>query len=53
MSVPCGFATDTAHPHVKLPIGMQIIGRRWRDEDVIKAAAIFEYGREPGTAELG
>ncbi|KAL2213216.1 amidase signature enzyme [Sarocladium strictum] len=53
MSVPCGFATDTAHPDVKLPIGMQIIGRRWRDEDVIKAAAIFEYGRELGTAELG
>jgi amidase len=46
MSVPCGFGIDAGNPEVKLPIGMQIIGRRWKDDEVIKAAAIFEYGRE-------
>lgn len=51
MSVPCGFGTDAAHPDVNLPIGMQIIGQRWRDEDIIKTAAIFEHGRALTEAE--
>ncbi|KAJ8125746.1 hypothetical protein O1611_g7891 [Lasiodiplodia mahajangana] len=46
MNVPCGSAAASGHPGVQLPIGMQIIGRRWRDEDLIVAAAMFEGGRK-------
>jgi Asp-tRNA(Asn)/Glu-tRNA(Gln) amidotransferase A subunit family amidase len=27
-----------------LPVGMQIVGRRWGDAEVLKAAAVFERG---------
>lgn len=46
MSVPCGFGTDPSRPDIPLPVGMQIIGRRWKDEEVIRAAAVFEHGRQ-------
>jgi amidase len=46
LNVPCGFGIATDRPDVKLPIGMQIIGRRWEDALVLKAAAVFEAGRE-------
>ncbi|KAJ5318165.1 hypothetical protein N7508_002673 [Penicillium antarcticum] len=46
LNVPCGFGSPTDRPDVKLPIGMQIIGRRWEDAVVLKAAAAFEAGRE-------
>jgi amidase len=46
LNVPCGFGSATDRPDVKLPIGMQIIGRRWEDALVLKAAAVFEAGRE-------
>ncbi|KAI1773860.1 amidase signature domain-containing protein [Hypoxylon cercidicola] len=45
LSVPCGSAATPEHPDVRLPIGMQIIGRRWEDETVLMAAALFEEGR--------
>ncbi|XDG10308.1 hypothetical protein ABKA04_009923 [Annulohypoxylon sp. FPYF3050] len=45
-SVPCGSAAPVEHPNVKLPIGMQIIGRRWEDDTVLIAAALFEEGRK-------
>ncbi|TGJ79285.1 hypothetical protein E0Z10_g9479 [Xylaria hypoxylon] len=45
MSVPCGTAAAPNHPNVQLPIGMQIIGRRWKDEDLLIAAALFELGK--------
>jgi Asp-tRNA(Asn)/Glu-tRNA(Gln) amidotransferase A subunit family amidase len=35
-SVPCGFTGD------KLPVGLQIIGRRFEDATVLRAAAAFE-----------
>ena len=35
-SVPCGFSDDG------LPIGLQIVGRRFADAVVLKAAAVFE-----------
>jgi aspartyl-tRNA(Asn)/glutamyl-tRNA(Gln) amidotransferase subunit A len=35
-SVPCGFTAD------KLPIGLQIVGRRFDDATVLRAAAAFE-----------
>ncbi|KAJ6197232.1 LOW QUALITY PROTEIN: amidase signature domain-containing protein [Bipolaris maydis] len=53
MSVPCGFGTpspprsaEDASSPPPLPIGMQIIGKRWQDEKVIMAAALFQWGRE-------
>ena len=46
LNVPCGFSSPPEHPDVQLPIGMQIIGQRWRDEKVIMAAALFEAGRK-------
>lgn len=36
MSVPCGFTDDG------LPVGLQIVGRRRREVDVLRAAAAFE-----------
>ncbi|KAF6782423.1 glutamyl-tRNA amidotransferase subunit (amidase) [Colletotrichum sojae] len=46
LNVPCAFSEDAGRPDVPLPIGMQIVGRRWADEQVIAAAALFERGRE-------
>ncbi|KAF4952632.1 hypothetical protein FSARC_12594 [Fusarium sarcochroum] len=46
LNVPCGFSTNRNYPNVMLPIGMQIVGRRWEDEQVLAAAAVFERGRE-------
>lgn len=45
LSVPCGFGKSDAGD-LLLPIGMQIIGRRWEDETVLAAAAAFDYGKE-------
>ncbi|KAH8691497.1 amidase signature domain-containing protein [Talaromyces proteolyticus] len=46
LNVPCGFSNPPGRSEISLPIGMQIIGRRWCDEQVIMAAALFEMGRE-------
>jgi len=35
--VPCGFTSD------RLPIGLQIVGRRFDDASVLRAAAAFEH----------
>lgn len=43
LSVPCGWAT-ASDGKSKLPVGMQIIGRRWDDLGVLKAARVFEMG---------
>ncbi|KAJ5805363.1 amidase [Penicillium riverlandense] len=43
LSVPCGWATST-HGGYKLPVGMQIIGRRFDDLGVLKAAKLFDLG---------
>ncbi|KAH8883445.1 putative amidase [Thozetella sp. PMI_491] len=52
MNTPCGFLSAPDHPDVMLPVGMQLIGRRWEDETVMLAAALFEEGtrltRDPG-----
>ena len=45
INVPCGFSSVPEHPEVLLPIGMQIVGKRWDDETVLMAAALFEEGR--------
>ena len=44
LSVPCGWAEAVDEPGKYLPVGMQIIGKRWDDMTVIKAAAVFESG---------
>ncbi|KAK1979360.1 putative amidase [Colletotrichum cereale] len=46
MSVPCGELPPPERPDVKLPVGMQVIGRRWEDEMVMKAAVLFEAGQK-------
>ncbi|KGO69561.1 Amidase [Penicillium italicum] len=46
LNVPCGFSTAEGYPDVPLPVGMQIVTRRWADEKLIEAAALFERGRE-------
>ena len=38
-SIPCGFTRDG------LPIGLQVIGRRFEDETVLRACAAFEAAR--------
>jgi amidase len=45
LSVPCGFGTDGETGQV-LPVGMQIVGRRWDENMVLKAAAFFQVGQE-------
>ena len=43
LSVPCGFAApENKSTDKKFPIGMQLIGRRWDEETLLKAAALFE-----------
>lgn len=43
ISVPCGFALPEVNGvNAKLPIGMQLVAKRWDEETLLKAAAIFE-----------
>src|SRR5262249_20776638 len=44
ISVPCGFTNDG------LPIGLQIVGRRQRDFDVLQLAFAFEQATQFGKA---
>ena len=46
-SVPCGFTQDG------LPIGLQIVGRRFDDATVLRAAAAFERARPWANARPG
>jgi aspartyl-tRNA(Asn)/glutamyl-tRNA(Gln) amidotransferase subunit A len=39
ISVPCGFTADG------LPVGLQLVGRRWEDALVLRAGAAFEAAR--------
>jgi Asp-tRNA(Asn)/Glu-tRNA(Gln) amidotransferase A subunit family amidase len=40
VSVPCGH--HTAEPNAGLPIGLQIVGRRWREDTVLRIARAVE-----------
>ncbi|KAI0967545.1 putative amidase [Xylaria arbuscula] len=42
ISLPVGFTPVPDDPDVKLPVGMQVIGRRFRDIDCLKVAAAWE-----------
>ncbi|KAL3457001.1 putative amidase [Aspergillus heterothallicus] len=46
MSAPCGFGG----PDKDLPIGMQIISKRWGEEAILRTAALFEMGRKASSA---
>jgi amidase len=52
MSVPSGFGTykDGKMDNKLLPVGMQIIAKRWDEETLLKMAAVFEAGRSVGNA---
>lgn len=43
LSVPCGWARSRTGKGM-LPVGMQVIGKRWDDIGVLKAAKAFESG---------
>lgn len=45
LSVPCGALPGPGHPDVPLPVGLQLVARRWDDMALLKAAALFEEGR--------
>ena len=40
MSVPCG--AHGVGPHEGLPIGLQIVGRRWREDSVLRIGRAVE-----------
>ncbi len=40
LSVPCGFHLTPEHSG--LPIGLQIVGRRWREDTVLRVARAVE-----------
>lgn len=49
MSVPCGFGTyQDGEIDKLLPVGMQIIAKRWDEETLLKVAAVFDAGRSVG-----
>jgi aspartyl-tRNA(Asn)/glutamyl-tRNA(Gln) amidotransferase subunit A len=39
ISVPCGFKEEGGH---RLPIGLQLLGAHWREEDILRAAHAYE-----------
>ncbi|KAL4876028.1 amidase [Aspergillus karnatakaensis] len=46
MNVPCGLSAAEGYAEVELPVGMQIVARRRRDEELLEVAALFEWGWE-------
>ncbi|KAI0020429.1 amidase signature domain-containing protein [Xylariomycetidae sp. FL0641] len=42
LSVPVGLASPADDPSVKLPVGMQIVGRKYEDLNLLRAAAVLE-----------
>lgn len=51
MNVPCGFGKPDVGSEGILPIGMQLIARRWDEQMILNAAAVFEEGRELSQAK--
>jgi amidase len=48
LSVPCGH--HAAPEHAGLPIGLQVVGRRWREDTVLRVARAVEEVTGPGTS---
>ena len=50
ISIPAGhIATDAEAYKTKLPIGFQLIGRQWREADILGIGRIYEQSLERGT----
>jgi amidase len=46
MSMPCGFASPEVNDtEAKLPLGMQLVAKRWDEEILLNAAAVFAYSQ--------
>jgi amidase/aspartyl-tRNA(Asn)/glutamyl-tRNA(Gln) amidotransferase subunit A len=45
LSVPCGAHTEA--PYTGVPIGMQIVGHRWRDDTVLRIGRAVEQALWP------
>lgn len=41
LSMPCGWS-KTSDGHGKLPVGMQLVAKRWHEMDILKAASAWE-----------
>jgi Asp-tRNA(Asn)/Glu-tRNA(Gln) amidotransferase A subunit family amidase len=50
LSVPCG--EHTAPGNAGLPIGLQIVGRRWHEDTVLRIARAVELTNPPLTRSL-
>jgi len=51
LSVPCGFhAADPAAGIGELPIGLQVVGRRWREDEVLRIGRAVELALPEVTA---
>ncbi|CAK7240815.1 MAG: hypothetical protein STHCBS139747_002263 [Sporothrix thermara] len=46
LSLPVGFASPADDPMVKLPVGMQLVGRQYEDGLCLQAAAVWERENE-------
>ncbi len=42
LSIPVGFASPLDDPSVKLPVGMQLVGRQYEDLLCLQVAAVWE-----------
>lgn len=42
LSLPCGFVPARDSPEVRLPTAIELVGRRYEDVTVLKAAAAWE-----------
>ncbi|KAK7722189.1 hypothetical protein SLS64_000722 [Diaporthe eres] len=42
LSLPCGFVPASDNPEIKLPTGIMLVGRRYDDVTILKAAAAWE-----------
>ena len=46
MSFPVGFAPSSADPHVRLPVGMQIVGGLWQEQKILNAGLAWESAKD-------
>ncbi|CAK7232378.1 hypothetical protein SBRCBS47491_008249 [Sporothrix bragantina] len=53
LSLPIGFASPADDPGVKLPVGMQLVGRQYEDLVCLQAAAVWERENDWQTIYAG
>lgn len=42
LSLPCGFVPASDNPEIRLPTGIMLVGSRYDDATILKAAAAWE-----------